>query len=55
MRAVAGFVEIAHLRGDIRLEEAVADDEQQQPQEEELRHHQGKFADAMMTPPMMTL
>ena len=34
---IAGLVEIADLRGDVRLEEAIADDEQQQAEEKQLR------------------
>ena len=35
MRLIAGLVEIADLRGDVRLEEAVADDQQQQAEEQQ--------------------
>ena len=45
MRLIARLVEVADLGGDIRLEEAVADDEQQKAEEEKLRHHQREFAD----------
>ena len=43
MRASPGLIEIAHLRGDVRLEEPVADNEKQEAQEKQIRHHEDEF------------